>query len=82
MNIPRPEHPRPDLFREQWLNLNGAWRFGFDPRTVGEQERWHPAGAGPRKDLTINVPFPWESSLSGIAARDYKGAAWYEREIT
>ena len=82
MAIPRPEHPRPDLQREQWLNLNGPWHFGFDPRAVGEQERWHPAGAGPRKDQTINVPFPWESALSGVAARDYKGAAWYEREIT
>ena len=28
------------------------------------------------------MPYPWESDLSGIAARDYKGAAWYEREIT
>ncbi len=82
VTIPRPEHPRPDLQREPWLNLNGPWHFGFDPRAVGEQERWHSAGSGPRKDMSINVPFPWESALSGVAARDYQGAAWYEREIT
>lgn len=33
-------------------------------------------------DLTINVPFPWESPLSGVARTEYKGAAWYTREFT
>jgi len=45
--IPRPEHPRPDFVREPWFNLNGRWRFAFDPQDVGEQLRWyrvhHPA---------------------------------------
>ncbi|MGH2355892.1 MAG: sugar-binding domain-containing protein, partial [Chloroflexota bacterium] len=40
-DIPRPEHPRPDFHREPWLNLNGRWRFTFDPQNVGEQLRWH-----------------------------------------
>ena len=25
--VPRPEHPRPDLCRENWLTLNGEWQF-------------------------------------------------------
>jgi hypothetical protein len=25
VEIPRPEHPRPDLQRENWLSLNGEW---------------------------------------------------------
>lgn len=90
---PRPEHPRPQLERDAWLNLNGTWNFAFDPRTIGEQERWYIpdparsnkmlAGNRPQqKNLTINVPFPWESTLSGLARTDYKGAGWYEREIT
>lgn len=79
-DIPRPEHPRPDLQREAWLNLNGPWRFEFDPQLIGEQMRWYASGSA--KDLTITVPFPWESRLSGVAAPDYKGAAWYEREFT
>ncbi len=45
--IPRPEHPRPDFRREPWINLNGRWRFTFDPNNIGEQRRWyrmsHPA---------------------------------------
>ncbi|HEX2036363.1 MAG TPA: hypothetical protein VHS99_19440, partial [Chloroflexota bacterium] len=40
-DIPRPEHPRPDFQRQPWLNLNGRWRFTFDPENVGEQLRWH-----------------------------------------
>ncbi len=79
-SIPRPEHPRPNFKREPWHNLNGPWRFAFDPRLVGEQLNWYQPSQP--KDLTITVPYPWESSLSGLAASDYKGAGWYEREIT
>lgn len=39
--IPRPEHPRPIFQREPWVNLNGCWRFTFDPRDTGEQSRWY-----------------------------------------
>jgi hypothetical protein len=79
--LPRAEHPRPDLQRERWLSLNGPWRFAFDPQNCGEPDRWFRPGQGPAKALTITVPFPWESPLSGVAAPDYQGAAWYEREI-
>ena len=30
VQIPLPEHPRPDFHRAEWLNLNGRWRFAFD----------------------------------------------------
>jgi hypothetical protein len=91
--IPRPEHPRPYFQRADWQSLNGKWRFAFDPDLIGEQMRWYLPSAGqianlygpPRhggaKNLEINVPFPWESKLSGVERTDYKGAAWYEREI-
>jgi len=90
----RPEHPDPRFQRAAWVNLNGPWSFAFDPDLVGEQERWYRSSAknqtsvfGGRaalkaKPLTINVPFPWESPLSGVCRPDYKGAAWYEREFT
>ncbi len=51
--VPRPEHPRPDFQRQPWINLNGHWRFTFDPDNVGEQLRWHrlphPHLHGPRE---------------------------------
>lgn len=92
--IPRPEHPRPDWHRADWLNLNGTWRFTFDPHNRGEHERWYRA-AHPDLDVpasrdrgTLNpfgdrivVPFPWESPLSGVHDTEYLGVAWYQRVI-
>src|SRR5215213_3139457 len=91
--IPRPEHPRPDLRRDEWRNLNGTWRFSLDPHNRGEQQRWyrlpHPDVAARTGEIAahgedafnaqIVVPFPWESRLSGVADPGYKGAAWYQR---
>jgi len=91
--IPRSEHPRPYFQRADWLSLNGLWHFAFDPDLIGEQLRWYLPASGqnanlygpPRtagaKNLEITVPFPWESKLSGVERTDYKGAAWYEREV-
>lgn len=77
--IPRPEHPRPDLRRDDWQNLNGPWRFCFDPNDRGLAEQW-PLGGGPF-DRRITVPFPWESRLSGIADTSGRPIAWYRRAV-
>jgi beta-galactosidase/beta-glucuronidase len=77
--VPWPEHPRPDFQRSAWVNLNGPWRFAFDPKDVGEKEGWQQGEH--RLDRKIVVPFPWESKLSGIADTEYKGVAWYQREV-
>ena len=29
-DLPRPEHPRPHFFREDWASLNGEWHFKAD----------------------------------------------------
>ncbi|HSD66034.1 MAG TPA: glycoside hydrolase family 2 TIM barrel-domain containing protein, partial [Vicinamibacteria bacterium] len=76
--IPLPEHPRPDLERAEWVNLNGDWAFRFDAEGTGERERWFeraPAGF----PLTIHVPFSWGSKLSGV--RDEADVAWYARLV-
>lgn len=77
-DIPRPEHPRPDLRRddEWWLNLNGAWQFEID-RSVSGQERGYASG----RDLAgeIIVPFCPESALSGVGDRDFLNSVWYRR---
>ncbi|MBX7255581.1 MAG: hypothetical protein K1Y02_04385 [Candidatus Hydrogenedentes bacterium] len=71
-------HPRPDWSRP-YVNLNGSWRFDFDSNDAGVKEAWFE-----KHDYTktINVPYPWQSKLSGIQAVDYNGVAWYERDIT
>lgn len=78
--VDRAEHPRPDWEREDWVNLNGWWDFQFDANEVGEAEAWYDGKHD--FDLLINVPYPWESELSGIGAADYRGRAWYQREFT
>lgn len=79
--IPRPEHPRPDFQREMWLTLNGRWDFDFDPGQVGEKKKWFVPGEH-KFSRRIVVPFPWESELSGIGNVSYRGAAWYQREVS
>lgn len=79
--IPRPEHPRPDFQRAEWMNLNGWWDFDFDADQVGEQKTWFIPGQR-QFSRRILVPFPWESKLSGIGDVSYRGAAWYQREIS
>ena len=76
--IPLPEHPRPDLQRAEWVNLNGTWAFRFDADGAGERARWFdtaPAGF----PLRITVPYSWGSPLSGVA--DEADVAWYARTV-
>lgn len=76
----RSEYPRPDYARtDKWMTLNGPWDFKFDPTKVGESQQWF---AGKISDRKINVPYPWESPLSGVVEPDYLGTAWYQRDLT
>lgn len=76
--IPLPEHPRPDFERAEWINLNGNWGFRFDPSGAGVAEGWarNKVDAFP---LSIVVPFPWGSKLSGV--KNEAEIAWYARAI-
>lgn len=79
MSVPRPEHPRPQFFREDWLNLNGTWTFEFDFGNSGLQRDWQNSRGFSKEIL---VPFCPESELSGVAYKDFMHAVWYQREIT
>lgn len=77
-DIPLPEHPRPDWQRSSWLNLNGDWSFQFDKDDIGFKKGW--AKGAQKFPLTIKVPFPWGSKLSGV--KDEADIAWYQRTIS
>ena len=53
------EYPRPQLVRDGWTNLNGAWDYAVTSvtNTPGRPEKW---------DGRIRVPFAIESALSGV----------------
>jgi beta-galactosidase/beta-glucuronidase len=75
--VPRPEYPRPQLVRREWLCLNGPWQFEVDPGDSG-------LARGLReRDLEgrIAVPFCPESSLSGGGRTDFLNAVWYRRRV-
>ena len=42
--IPRPEHPFPQMERENWLNLNGEWDFAFDFGKSGRDREFYKNG--------------------------------------
>jgi len=77
VTIPRPEYPRPQFVREQWLCLNGEWQFEMDPGDSGLERGLL------ERELTqcIIVPFCPESSLSGIGYTDFMNVVWYRREV-
>lgn len=78
--MPRPEHPRPQFCRQNWLNLNGPWAFAIDHGDTGEARGlYQPEAVFP---LSINVPFCPESRLSGVENRDFMAAVWYRRGVT
>lgn len=71
---PLPEYPRPTLVRPEWRNLNGLWDYAILPADAPQPERF---------DGKILVPYPVESSLSGVQRRLTENEVlWYERRFT
>jgi len=68
-------YPRPQLGRDRWLSLNGAWDFAIDADglwTLPPEVQW---------SLAINVPFAPEAPASGIGNTSFYRACWYRRTI-
>ena len=76
--IPRPEYPRPQLVRDQWLNLNGEWEFAFDDADEGLRLGWYDGRKLPRR---IIVPFGYQAQLSGINDKSVHECVWYARNF-
>ena len=76
-----PEHPRPQMVRQHWQNLNGLWNYAVEPvafadgsMTEGDPpSEWHGQ---------ILVPFALDAPLSGvmkILRPDQR--LWYRRNL-
>lgn len=68
---PHQEYPRPQLVRNTWQNLNGAWDYAILPK-----------GSLPETGFAgkITVPFPVESYLSGAQKEvGPENELWYEK---
>lgn len=77
--IPRPEYPRPQTKRKDWINLNGEWDYSTD-RGMSGCERG--LANGDNFDEKIIVPFCRESELSGIGDKDFCSCVWYKKTVT
>lgn len=72
------DYPRPQFVRKEWKSLNGEWNFIFDDNDKGETNEYF-------KDFPINkkinVPFTYETKLSGIEDESVHYIVWYNRKI-
>jgi beta-galactosidase/beta-glucuronidase len=66
-----PDYPRPQMIRKEWMSLNGLWEYAIRPEAEKAPEQY---------DGPILVPFPVESSLSGVQKSVGKeNRLWYRR---
>ena len=69
-----PEYPRPQMVRQDWLNLNGLWNYAIVEKDAAQPTAW---------DGEILVPFAAESALSGVMKPvGEKNRLWYRRTFT
>lgn len=72
------DYPRPQFVRNNWENLNGTWDFCFDDQNIGETDEWY---HNFETQMTIQVPFTYETKLSGIQDESRHDNIWYHRII-
>lgn len=70
------EYPRPQLWRESYRLLNGKWSFAFGDDVTDEQ-----MSGGFCDKMQINVPFTYQTELSGIGIEERHDIVWYSRSI-
>lgn len=69
-----PEYPRPIMERSEWQNLNGLWNYAILPAGHAETQNY---------DGKMLVPFPVESSLSGVMKELGKdNELWYQKTFS
>ena len=72
-DMPLPEYPRPQMVREDWINLNGMFDFAITGDIDWCEEY----------NEEIRVPFAVESCLSGVCKRvSARDRLWYRKKIT
>jgi beta-galactosidase/beta-glucuronidase len=74
---PLPEYPRPQMVRNNWMNLNGLWQYAILPQSQSAETI--PASF----NGNILVPYAVESALSGVSKTvGNDSVLWYKRSVT
>jgi hypothetical protein len=61
---------RPQFARDEWLKLNGGWKFRIDDQSLGLELHYR---------AEIQVSFSLESAISGIGDPSFHPSVWYQR---
>ncbi|WP_461214535.1 glycoside hydrolase family 2 protein [Lacticaseibacillus sp. GG6-2] len=72
-------HPLPQFRRDQWVDLNGTWKFCFDDDAAGVANDWINGLPDAKR---INVPFTYETKASGINDQTQHQCIWYEKTLS
>lgn len=72
------DYPRPQMVRDSWRSLNGEWEFRFDDDGQGARHRWY---ENFQSEMKIQVPFSYETRLSGIKTEKEHFCIWYARNL-
>ncbi|WP_223869732.1 glycoside hydrolase family 2 protein [Paenibacillus sabuli] len=62
------------------MTLNGTWEFAFDDADAGEREGWQ--GGAHALPQRIEVPYTFQSELSGIGDPSFHDIVWYRRSFS
>ena len=72
-------YPRPQLVRDNYMLLNGQWDFAFDEEGKGLSDGYI---NGFTDKLKINVPFAYQTAMSGIGIEKRVDRVWYSRTVS
>lgn len=72
-------HPRPNFTRKSFIDLNGKWDFLLEDKDLWEREPRYKEF--PEDHLVINVPYCYQSELSGINIQKQYVTVWYQKDV-
>lgn len=70
---------RPMMVRNNFMLLDGQWDFAFDDDNMGIDTEWFLKFPNLQK---INVPFSYQTKMSGIGDCEAHPYIWYKRTVT
>lgn len=74
----RKGYPRPRFVRKNFTLLDGEWGFSFDDKKEGERKGFYRHMQG---DLTINVPYAYQTKKSGVGDESRHDCVWYYKQF-